>query len=83
MGRSRHCGAAAGNAADPWLNSIEYLQKRLNTWSDDLEALNDQTKQSLYAIGSGGLKGLGLGNSVEKQLWLPESTNDFHLQRGM
>ena len=33
--------------------------------------------QSLYAIGSGGLKGLGLGNSVEKQLWLPESTNDF------
>ena len=70
MGRSRHCGAAAGNTA-------EYLQKRLKTWSDDLEKLNPQTKQSLYAIGSGGLKGLGLGNSVEKQLWLPESTNDF------
>ena len=33
--------------------------------------------QSKIAIGSGGLKGLGLGNSVEKQLWLPESTNDF------
>ena len=59
------------------VESIGYLQDRLNTWSDDLEALNDQTKQSLYAIGSGGLKGLGLGNSVEKQLWLPESTNDF------
>ena len=59
------------------VNSIEYLQKRLKTWSDDLEKLNPQTKQSLYAIGSGGLKGLGLGNSVEKQLWLPESTNDF------
>ena len=59
------------------MESIGYLQDRLNTWSDDLEALNDQTKQSLYAIGSGGLKGLGLGNSVEKQLWLPESTNDF------
>ena len=39
--------------------------------------MTDQTVQSLYAIGSGGLKGLGLGNSVEKQLWLPESTNDF------
>ena len=59
------------------VNSIEYLQKRLKTWSDDLEKLNPQTRQSLYAIGSGGLKGLGLGNSVEKQLWLPESTNDF------
>ena len=59
------------------VNSIEYLQKRLKTWSDDLEKVNPQTKQSLYAIGSGGLKGLGLGNSVEKQLWLPESTNDF------
>ena len=39
--------------------------------------MTDQTVQSLYAIGSGGLTGLGLGNSVEKQLWLPESTNDF------
>ena len=28
-------------------------------------------------IGSGGVTGLGLGNSIEKQLWLPESTNDF------
>ena len=59
------------------VDSIEYLQNRLKTWSDDLEKVNPQTKQSLYAIGSGGLKGLGLGNSVEKQLWLPESTNDF------
>ena len=43
----------------------------------NLSILTDQTVQSLYAIGSGGLTGLGLGNSVEKQLWLPESTNDF------
>ena len=59
------------------VSSISYLQKRLKTWSTNLADLNPQTKQSLYAIGSGGLKGLGLGNSVEKQLWLPESTNDF------
>ena len=39
--------------------------------------MTSQTKQSLYAIGSGGATGLGLGNSIEKQLWLPESTNDF------
>ena len=36
-----------------------------------------QVLQGLYAIGSGGVTGLGLGNSIEKQLWLPESTNDF------
>ena len=38
--------------------------------------MTDQTLQSLYAIGSGGVTGLGLGNSIEKQLWLPESTTD-------
>ena len=59
------------------VDSIPYLQDRLEDWSQDLDKVSDQTLQSLYAIGSGGLKGLGLGNSVEKQLWLPESTNDF------
>ena len=55
---------------------IPYLENRLNSWTGTRE-IEPQTLQSLYAIGSGGLKGLGLGNSVEKQLWLPESTNDF------
>ena len=59
------------------VDSIPYLQDRLEDWSQDLDKVSNQTLQSLYAIGSGGLKGLGLGNSVEKQLWLPESTNDF------
>ena len=59
------------------VDSIPYLQDRLEDWSQDLDKVSDQTLQSLYAIGSGGLKGLGLGNSVEKQLWLPESNNDF------
>ena len=59
------------------VDSIPYLKDRLEDWSPDLDKVSDQTLQSLYAIGSGGLKGLGLGNSVEKQLWLPESTNDF------
>ena len=59
------------------VDSIDYLQSRLDGWTQDLSQMTDQTVQSLYAIGSGGLKGLGLGNSVEKQLWLPESTNDF------
>lgn len=36
-----------------------------------------QTKQSLYAIATGGLTGLGLGSSRQKHLWLPEAVNDF------
>ena len=59
------------------VDSIPYLQDRLDGWTKDLSKMTDQTLQSLYAIGSGGVTGLGLGNSIEKQLWLPESTNDF------
>ena len=36
-----------------------------------------QTQQSLYAIGSGQLLGLGLGNSRQKYMYLPEPQNDF------
>ena len=55
-----------------------YRLERLQIWRhpENYEK-GYQTIQGRYAIGSGGLKGLGLGNSVEKQLWLPESTNDF------
>ena len=33
--------------------------------------------QALYAIGSGGLFGKGLGNSMQKLGWLPEAQNDM------
>lgn len=36
-----------------------------------------QTNQSLYALGSGGLFGLGLGNSRQKYMYIPEPHNDF------
>ncbi len=36
-----------------------------------------QTLQSLYAIGSGGLVGKGLGNSVQKLGYIPEAQNDM------
>lgn len=36
-----------------------------------------QTNQSLFALGSGGVFGLGLGNSHQKFLYLPEPQNDF------
>ena len=36
-----------------------------------------QTNNSLYAIGSGGLFGTGLGNSKQKHLYVSEPQNDF------
>ena len=36
-----------------------------------------QTVQSLYAISSGGLFGVGLGKSKQKYLYIPEAHNDF------
>lgn len=36
-----------------------------------------QSLQSLYAIGSGGLFGLGFGQSKQKHMYLPEPQNDF------
>ena len=38
-----------------------------------------QAVQSLLALGSGGLFGVGLGKSVQKNLYLPEPQNDFIL----
>lgn len=48
----------------------------LNPWDDPLGD-GMQTVQSLLAIGSGGLTGLGLGNGRQKFLYLPEAQNDF------
>ena len=59
------------------IDSIPYLQSRLDGWTHDLSKMTDQTVQSLYAIGSGGLLGRGLGNGLQKQLYLPEPHNDF------
>ena len=36
-----------------------------------------QIMQALYAIGSGGVFGKGLGNSAQKLGWLPEAQNDM------
>ena len=57
-----------------------YRLKRVVTFLDPWQdKLGDgwQVIQSLYAIGSGGLFGLGLGQSKQKYLYLPEPQNDF------
>ena len=48
----------------------------LNPWSDPTGD-GWQVIQSLYAIGSGGLFGAGLGESKQKYLYIPEPHNDF------
>ncbi len=57
-----------------------YFEKRIQSWRDPFADVSDatyQTCQSLIAIGSGGLFGLGLGESRQKYMYLPETKNDF------
>ena len=64
---------------------LTYAMERMDGWgqalSDDLDRdmwnSTWQTRNSLYAIGSGGLFGLGLGQIRQKYLYLPEPQNDF------
>ncbi len=48
----------------------------LNPWADSLNT-GFQSVQSVLALGSGGLFGVGLGNSIQKYQWLPEAHTDF------
>lgn len=70
-------GAVFGKIA---VDNLPYAQERIRVWHDPfIDPRGDgwQAVQSLYAIGSGGLLGLGFGNSRQKYLYLPEAHNDF------
>ncbi len=57
-----------------------YRLQRVVTFLDPWADASDtgwQVIQSLYAIGSGGLFGVGLGDSKQKYLYIPEPQNDF------
>ncbi len=59
---------------------VPYVESRLNYWIDpfsDALGKGHQTIQSMYAIASGKLFGKGIGNSVQKHLYVPEPQNDF------
>ena len=66
------------NAADS--DSLSFRGGRILAWLDP-EAYADgkgfQTLQALYAIGSGGIWGKGLGQSMQKLGFLPEAQNDM------
>ncbi len=71
-----------GLAGIGWLMIVlePYRAARLavfaNPFADQLGA-GFQTTQAIYALGSGGIWGVGLGHSVQKFLWLPEAHTDF------
>ncbi len=60
--------------------SEDYRRKRLlnfiNPWKS-ADAEGYQLIQSFYALGAGGITGLGLGKSRQKTLYMPEPHNDF------
>lgn len=63
-----------------YLTTMDYAGDRVTAWLDpwsDPRGSGYQIVQSLYAIGSGGLMGQGLGRSRQKYLYLPEEHNDY------
>ena len=64
----------------PSLAEYSYRLLRVQAWLDPFQyALDDgyQTVQSLYAVGSGGFFGRGLGQSIQKLGFIPEAYNDI------
>ncbi len=85
------CGIVGGGAigsivtvlyfvSEKFQSKFQYAVTRITTFIDPWKYASDegwQVIQSLYAIGSGGLFGTGLGDSKQKYLYLPEPHNDF------
>tara|TARA_B100000686_G_scaffold355248_1_gene471560 strand:+ start:18822 stop:19979 length:1158 start_codon:yes stop_codon:yes gene_type:complete len=63
----------------PILLSREYRRQRVLSWFGfaDLPDVGYQAKQSLISLGNGGIFGVGLGNSIEKNQLLPTPHTDF------
>lgn len=85
--RWSHLGILAGAAGVAgvgliFMDSDGYRFARFTSFLDpfaDAQGDGWQVVQSLLAMGTGGLTGLGLGNSIQKNLYLPEPQNDFIL----
>ncbi len=70
-----YCVAKAG-----YNSGLNYRFVRILAWLDPEAYVNDngyQTLQALYAIGSGGVFGKGLGESMQKLGFIPEAQNDM------
>lgn len=66
-----------------WTGLLGYAMERMDGWGQALNPPDElywdtyQTRNSIYAIGSGGFWGVGLGMSKQKYLYIPEVQNDF------
>jgi len=72
--------AAAGAFVLVYITFMGYAGDRVTAWLHPEQDPGDtgyQILQSLYAIGSGGLFGLGFGKSRQKYLYLPFQYNDY------
>ncbi|MBO5999920.1 MAG: cell division protein FtsW [Lachnospiraceae bacterium] len=61
-------------------DTLNFRGNRILAWLDPQAYADDtafQTLQALYAIGSGGLFGKGLGQSMQKLGYIPEAQNDM------
>lgn len=75
-----YCGIAVALVAAFMITIQPYRMERLKSWYDpwsQSQGVGYQTVQSLSAIGSGGLWGMGLGKGVSKYSYLPEAHTDF------
>ena len=73
-------GAGGLAAISVFLATNDYALKRITTFTDEnADKLDElwQTTQGLYAIGSGGALGVGLGASRQKYSYVSEAQNDF------
>lgn len=73
-----------GGTAIAWflVKSADYRMSRWTAFIDPFKDPSDdsyQVVQSLYALGSGGIGGVGLGMSTQNKLYIPEPQNDFIL----
>jgi cell division protein FtsW len=74
--------SAAMVVAVPLLMMAPYRRARIFSWfngNEDLASSSYQINQSLISLGNGNIFGLGLGNSMEKNLFLPTPHTDFIL----
>lgn len=68
--------AVIGAAAMIFPHSRSRIFTYINSFSNGSD-LNFQVKQALYSLGSGGIFGVGIGNSMQSNLFLPEAYGDF------
>ena len=75
-------GAVAALITIPLMLSVPYSRSRIMSWlggNEDVVGTGYQITQSLISLGNGGLFGMGLGNSIAKNQFLPTPHTDFIL----